>query len=213
MQNTKFIISNYLKVSTKKAKWSKVKAKTVDYFKTISIPGVPQIVTTESYLLKLLWIVVILSVFGFGFENISEAVADYYKFDNITNIERVYPENVTFPAITICYEGGYSREHYRNGSLIRNDTVSVSLLEKFLKRKYFYSFKQNNSFVNLNNHLDIFKINQPVFNFNLDCLRFNAVTNRCDDLFKASSILDRLNIFLNNFYRENISNVEYYRYN
>ena len=107
MQNTKFIISNYLKVSTKKAKWSKVKAKTVDYFKTISIPGVPQIVTTESYLLKLLWTVVILCVFGFGFENISEAVADYYKYDKITNIERVKPDNVTYPAITVCTPGNY----------------------------------------------------------------------------------------------------------
>ena len=106
MLNSKFIISNYLKASTKKEKWSKVKAKTVDYFKTISIPGVPQIVTSESYLLKLLWTVVILAVFGLGFENISEAVADFYKYDKITNIERVNPENVTFPAI-----GEYRREH------------------------------------------------------------------------------------------------------
>jgi len=43
---------------------------------------------------------VILAVFGYGFENISQAVADFYKFDVITNIERVNPENVTFPAIT-----------------------------------------------------------------------------------------------------------------
>ena len=109
MQNTKFIISNYSKASTKKEKWSKVKAKTVEYFKTISIPGVPQIVTTESYLLKLLWTVVILAVFGLGFENISEAVADFYKYDKITNIERVNPENVTFPAINICPIGEYRR--------------------------------------------------------------------------------------------------------
>ena len=106
-QNTKFIISNYLKVSTKKAKWPKVKAKTVEYFKTR--PGVPQIVTSESYLLKLLWTVVILCVFGFGFDNISQAVVNYYKFDKITNIERVNPENVTFPAINICPIGEYRR--------------------------------------------------------------------------------------------------------
>jgi hypothetical protein len=104
LQSTKFINSNYLKVPTKKAKWSKVKAKTTEYFKTISIPGVSQIVTSESYLLKLLWTVVILAVFGFGCDNISQAVADYYKFDKITNIERVYQVNVTFPAITILHE-------------------------------------------------------------------------------------------------------------
>ena len=132
MQNTKFIISNYSKASTKKEKWSKVKAKTVDYFKTISIPGVPQIVTTESYLLKLLWTVVILAVFGFGFENISLTVADFYKFDKITNIERFYPENVKFPAITICNYEGYQREHYIDGLLIETDTVSINLLKKFV---------------------------------------------------------------------------------
>jgi len=168
-------------------------------------------VTTESYLLKLLWTVVILCVFGFGFDNISQAVADYYKFDKITNIERVYLENVAFPAITICAREGFKREYYRNGSLIRRDEVSSNLLEHFLdfKKAYFYSFK-NNSYLNVNNHFDIFKINHPFFYF--DCLRFNAVTNRSGELFKASSILDRLQIFSNNFYRENISYIEYYNY-
>ena len=156
-QNTTFIVSNYLKVSTKKAKWSKVKAKTVEYFKNISIPGVSQIVTSESYVLKLLWTVLILCVFGFGLENISLAVVDYYKFDKITNIERVNPESVTFPAITFCAREGFKREHYRNGALIRKDLVSTNLLKQFLDFRdlYFYSFK-NKSFLNVSNHLDIF---------------------------------------------------------
>jgi len=75
-------------------------------------------VTTESYLLKLLWTVLILCAFGFGFDNISQAITDYYKFDKITNIERVAPENVTFPAITVCIEPRYFRDHYLNDSLI-----------------------------------------------------------------------------------------------
>ena len=190
-----------------------MKATTVDYFKTISIPGVPQIVTTESYLIKLLWTVVILFVFGVGFENISEAVADFYKFDKITNIERVYPENVTFPAITICTRGQYWREHYRNESLIRRDEVSSSLLEHFLdfKATYFHSFKTK-SYLNVNNHLDVFKIDHPVNEVIFDCFRFNAVTNRSVELFKASSILDQFLIYLNKFYIEDISNIEYYNY-
>jgi len=129
---------------------------------------------------------VILFVFGVGFENISEAVADFYKFDKITNIERVYPENVTFPAITICTRGEYWREHYRNGSLIRRDEVSSSLLEHFLDHP----------------------VNEVIF----DCFRFNAVTNRSVELFKASSILDQFLIYLNKFYIEDISNIEYYNY-
>ncbi len=156
----------------------------------------------------------ILCVFGYGFENISEAVADYYKFDKITNIERVNPENVTFPAITICTKGEYWRDDYINGSLIRRNRVSSNLLIQFLdfKRTDFSSF-QNNSYkyLNVNNHLDIFKINDPFGGF-LECLKFNAVTNRSVELFKASSIEDGFFIVLNNFYLENISNIEYYNY-
>jgi hypothetical protein len=190
-----------------------VKSKTVDYFKAISIPGVSKIVTTESNLLKLLWTVVIICVFGFGFDNISQAVADYYKFDKITNIERVNPENVTFPAITICTRGDYWRDHYRNGSFNRRDRVSTDLLEHLKNFQYteFYSFK-NKSYLNVNNHLDIFKINDPLNGFILDCLRFNAVTNRSSELFKASSIEDITQIYFYKFYRENISKIEYYLY-
>ena len=123
----------------------------------------------------------ILAVFGFGFENISLAVVDYYKFDKITNIERVNPENVTFPAITICNYEGYWREHYRNGLLIKRDQVFTNLLKQFLdfEETYFKSFK-NDSFNNVKNHLDTFKMFDPASGFFLDYIRFNAVRNRSD---------------------------------
>ena len=193
-----------MKVSTKKAKWSKVKAKTVDYFKTISIPGVPQIVTSESYLLKVLWTLVILCVFGFGFDNISQAVADYYKFDKITNIERVNPENVTYPAITICALEGYLKEHYINGSNIKTESVSFvdrNLLKQFVDvEETFFSkqiFSNNINRIDVKNHIDFFEIAHPVKEQFLDCLRFNAITNRSVELFKANSIEDHFRIVLN----------------
>jgi len=71
--NIKFNL-NYLKVSTKKGKWLKIKAKTIDYFKTISIPGIPQIMATENYLFKFIWTVLMIVVFAFGSQNISLAV-------------------------------------------------------------------------------------------------------------------------------------------
>jgi len=195
----------------------KIKAKTVEYFKTISIPGVSEIVTTDSYLLKLLWTVVILFVFGFGFHNISLSVADYYKYDKITNIERVKPDNVTYPAITVCTPGNYSREYYRNGSFVERQTLSSNSLKNFLNFEGtgFYSFinsPNKYSLININNHIDTFKINDNFDRFYLDCLRFNAVTNKRVELFKASSIENGPQFFFNNFYRENISMNEYYRY-
>ncbi len=169
--------------------------------------------TSESYLLKVLWTLVILCVFGFGFDNISQAVADYYKFDKITNIERVNPESVTFPAITICTTDVYRREHYINGSLIRRDEVSSNLIKQFLdfEATYFYSFK-NKSTLEIENHLGIFKIYDPAIDYFYDCLRFNAVINRSIELFKASFIEDYFQIYLNKFYIEDLSNIEYYNY-
>ena len=84
----------------------------------------------------------ILGVFGFGFDKISQAVAGYCKFDKITNIERVNPENVTFPAITICTKVHYWREHYRKGSLIKTITVFTNLFKHFLDfGPNFHNFK------------------------------------------------------------------------
>jgi hypothetical protein len=210
-------ISKYLKVSTKKVKWSKVKAKSVEYFKTISIPGIPQIVTTESYLLKMLWTVVILCVFVVGFYIISQAIADFYKYDKITNIERVNPEIVTYPAITICALEGYLKEHYINGSNIKNESVSFTdrnLLKQFVNVEdtFFSKNNINQTFIDVKNHIDFFKIAHPVKGQFLDCLRFNAITNRSVELFKANSIEDHFRIVLNDLYRENITKDEYYRY-
>jgi hypothetical protein len=154
---------------------------------------------------------VILGVFGFGFDNISHAVADYYKFDKITNIERVYPEFVTFPAIIICTSEGYRREHYRNGSLIKADRVFTNLINEFLNfDSTWFRLYKNSNFLNRNYYLDSFKINHLVYTSSLDCLRFNAATNRSIELFKATSVLDRFRISIKNFYVEKISNVEYY---
>ncbi len=200
-------------MSTKKRKWLKVKANTVDYFKTISIPGVSQIVTTESYLLKLLWTVVILCVFGFGFDNISQAVADYYKYDVITNIERVTPENVTFPAITLCTLDGYWRDHYRDGRLVINDRVknNSNLLKQFIIFTFFYSDK-NGSYLRVDNHLDFFKTTTQDNKYFLDCFKFNAIKNKSVELFKATTTVDGYLVSFKNFYIEKISENQYYNY-
>jgi len=158
---------------------------------------------------------VILCVFGFGFDNISQAVADYYKFDKITNIERVNPESVTFPAITICTEEGYLREHYRNGSLInynKSDRIYSNLLKQFLDFNSFFYLK-NGSSLDVKNHLDTFKMKDPVWRYmSYDCLRLNAVSNRSVELFKATSIQDCYKIYISNHYLEDISDIEYYKY-
>ena len=170
--------------------------------------------TTENYLLKLFWTVLILVIFGFGFYNISYAVSDYYKYDKITNIERVAPDNVTFPAITICAEGIYQRDYYKNAYLTKTEYIdiindNIHRISRFLDlntgKTYFYS---NFSLLNLSNNLDLFKIPDN----SLDCIRLNAILNKSVDLFKVSSIEDYFIIRLNNFYTEPVSKNEYYNY-
>jgi hypothetical protein len=182
-----------------------VKAKAVDYFKTISIPGVSKIVTTESYLFKLFWTLLVLLIFGFGIENISQAVADFYKYDKITNIERVNPENVTFPAITICTDG-YSKENYINGLFTKSEKVYSTnfSLSKFLNSKdtIFYSFANKTSRT-VDKHLDYLDSTHKYDMSSYDCIRFNGITNKNVTLFKASSTEDKFIIVLNNSYRQN----------
>jgi hypothetical protein len=121
-------------------------------------------VTIESYFFKLIWTGLILFLFGFGFQNISLAVTDYYHFDVITNVERVSPSNVTFQAITFCYSGSYQREYYNNRSLIRKDNIyikndNISLFINFLDSSSTLVYSsERGSPVNARNYLDTFKI-------------------------------------------------------
>ncbi len=200
----------------KRGKWSRVKDKTVNYLKTISIPGIPQIVITESYLSKLLWTVLIVVIFALGFENITYAVVDFYKFDKITNIERVTPENVTFPPITICTYYEYYKIHkFKNGSdvkkgiKIKND--NNSRISNFINFDDSYvDIKSNDYLIGVSDHLDFFKISN--FGYTADCFRFNGVTKKNIELIKASSIEDLFHLEIKDKYIEPISKDEYFEY-
>ncbi len=89
--------------------------------------------------------------------------------------------------------------------------VKSNLLRLFLdfQETYFRSFK-NDLYSEVKNHLDTFKIFDPVSGFFYDYLRFNTIKNRSVELFKANSIIDRFQISLNKFYKEEISDIEYY---
>ena len=95
----------------------------------------------------MVWVALILVIFGFGVQNISLAVTDYYNYDKITNIDRVTPQNVTFPAILVCFEC-YAQEYYyrsefvKFNSIMQND-LNVSLIKNFL---YDSSFFKNEYF-------------------------------------------------------------------
>ncbi len=203
-------------MAKRKQKWLQIQVKTIKYFETISIPGISRIVNTNSFALKILWTLLIAVIFALGFQNVSQAFTDYYQYDKITNVERVNPENVTFPAITICTGFGYNRDHYINGSLINDDykytnirTDNITRFKNFLdlKSTNFYSAKLHALF-NVESHLEFFKIPD-----NFDCFRFNGMDNQSHELFVATSSFDALNIKINHSYNEPISKNEYFKFN
>jgi hypothetical protein len=172
-------------------------------------------VTTESFTFKGIWTILIILTFAFGFQNISLSVTDYYKFDKITNVERVTPENVTFPAITFCSIGGYVKERYRNGLYINRENNTTerneSRIKGFLNQEStFFLNYQNKSNLSVMNHLDYFKANDK--DDILDCIRFNAVTNKSVELFKANSVFDTYSVVFNNYFIEKISANEFFNY-
>jgi hypothetical protein len=162
------------------------------------------------------WIILILCSFAFGFYNISLAVNDYYKFDVITNVVRVEPKVVTYPAITICIWDFYIRDHFVNGSLIERGYGKGS--GDNLRIRNFIDFKEMKLMIqnittatkrNVSDHnLDFFKI----FNRAYDCFRVNGVTNKSVELFKANSTSDFLTIRINSYYIKNVTENEYFNF-
>ncbi len=183
-------------VEIEAGKWDRIKTKGNEFFKSISIPGISHIATTKNYLLKLVWIVLILVIFGFGVQNISLAVIDYYNYDKITNIERVTPQNVTFPAITACFKGYNQSYYYKNNSVnitfVNSLSLNVSLIKNFINQSFF--FKTNEK--DVGNHLDFFTIPR----LDLDCFRFNAATNKSVELFKTSSYEDYFRVYFRKYF-------------
>jgi hypothetical protein len=194
-----------------KRKWLRIKSTAMNYISTISIPGIPQIMSTNNFILKLTWILLIILTFGLGFWNIALTVTDYYRYDKITNIERVTPTNVTFPAITICNYNRYIKDLYVNGSFINSSNLTIltdkkSTISNLINWEYTHFFsEESNTFLNVTSHLDFFKIPD-----NLDCLRFNGVRNKSVELFTTNTTQDFFQISLFNSYNESLSWGEYF---
>jgi len=180
-----------------------VKEKTIDYFKTISIPGISKITTTNNLFLKLSWILLIFIVFALGFWNICLAITDYYHYDKITKVERVAPSIVTFPAITICSK--LRKVFFVDGILLNSLNDTSLSLKNFINWKYTYFHPSTN--LSGSEHLEYFEITPD-----LDCLRFNGIKNKNIELLKANKTENYFRISFNNSYTESISKNNYFTF-
>jgi hypothetical protein len=129
----------------------------------------------------------------------------------ITNIKRNALENVTFPAITICHWGSYKRDYYLNNTFVNTEIISIKSNKVSLIRNFF----NNYSFFYSNNKPNYVKKELETFNIpdDYDCVRFNGfVTNKSIQLYKTNNTLDFFSATINNYYIENVSNSEYFKY-
>jgi len=151
---------------------------------------------------------------AFGIQNIALSVNNYYKFETVTNIKRSESMNVTFPAITVCFSGSYTQDHYKNGAYIgskkilnKNDTVSR--IYNFLDFNTTCFYSNSDDYRSVSTHLDFFKVFSER---NFDCFRFNAATNKSLQLFTANSTDQLYAVSMKNIYIKQISENEYYNY-
>ena len=166
--------------------------------------------TTNNYYFRMTWIFLILLTFVLGIWNIALAFIDYYQYDKITNIQRVTPNNVTFPAITICNHNKYRKDLYVNGKL--NNSVLENVYEKNPTIKNFINWEftrfylsEFDTYLNVSERIEYFKIPD-----HLDCLRFNGATNKSIELLTANKTEVFFSISLDNSYNESISSNRYF---
>jgi hypothetical protein len=86
-------------------KWNK-------FINGLTVYGLQRLLKTEIILMAIIWVAAILASVGYGLYNISKSISDYSRFDVITNAKIITPKVATFPAITICNTGVYTRKTY-----------------------------------------------------------------------------------------------------
>ena len=116
-----------------------------------------------------------------GLFMISKSVKDYFKYDVITNIERITPKNISFPAITICTVNEYQVIYSKDDTVFKHEITTNNSIKNFLE---YSSFKKKNL---KTSNLEFFKIPK----YYGDCIRFNGVVEG-KDLFSTNDTSDEL---------------------
>jgi len=133
----------------------------------------------------------LLGLFGLGLWNIAFAVKDFYNYDVVTSIERVNPENVTFPAITICTDGDFRKDYYVNGVRVRENVNLKGFGDLFwlAEFKTYNESKEWWDVLSVKDRLETFTIFELYQN--KYCFRFNAAKNKkTEELLTSSSTKD-----------------------
>jgi hypothetical protein len=163
--------------------------------------GVKRIIKSDNRLVKLAWGIMILTSLSFGLLNTSNSISDYLNYDVITNIEKITPTNITFPAITVCVIYYLDKSIYIDGKFSRFEKIYDNVsLKHFINQEYScYKDKPLNL-----SQLEYFKIPNYVGN----CLKFDGTKG----FERVNDTKDELLLSIKPHHEEIISSKEKYIY-
>ena len=140
-----------------------------------------------------------------GFYNITDLTNDYFKYEVVTNVERVTEENFTFPAVTICQSHFVERHYYKNNTFVKKEIVTDLSMKNFIAYSF---FKETSN--NITDQLELFRLPQ----YGYICTRFNGVSNQNleNQLVKVNTTNEPFYIGIHHKYFQFINENEYFNY-
>ena len=88
-----------------------LKEKLYEHMETTPIHGIPNIVRSKFWYMKLFWILFFTLFACFGAWLIAKALFDFFEYPVVTEIERVIESQPEFPAVTICNLDALQTKH------------------------------------------------------------------------------------------------------
>jgi Amiloride-sensitive sodium channel len=120
--------------------------KLFDLVETSSCHGLPNIIRSKNYSIKIIWSIAFLASFIYSLISIVNTVNEFLDFNVVVNMELIQDYDLEFPAVTIC----------NNNPFDFTDNEAVEKIETFLK-----------NVTNTNENYFIFK-NQTITNSSCD---------------------------------------------
>lgn len=81
---------------------SKLKETVVEWCKSSTSHGLPNIFRNESYILKIIWLLCFCASTGYCFYSLYISIIQYFEYQVTSQISQVFESPTEFPTVTIC---------------------------------------------------------------------------------------------------------------
>ena len=123
---------NLNSIKTKKIYFKKI----FDLVEVSSCHGLPNIIRTQRYLIKIIWSLAFLTSLVYSVISIVNTINDFLNYDVVVNMELVQDFDLEFPAVTVC---NYNPFDFSNDQAVR--TIESYLNNITNAKENYFSFK------------------------------------------------------------------------